>query len=84
MQNRNLKVQRKLTAMLNYNTIDCKLDEDSMKVQMKIAQKKRDEEKQVQQIKDKKNNERKQKFDKLKNQIDTNNLPLDKLSLSQL
>ncbi len=79
-----MKVQRKLTAMLNYNTIDCKLDEDSMKVQMKIAQKKRDEEKQVQQIKDKKNNERKQKFDKLKNQIDTNNLPLDKLSLSQL
>lgn len=55
-----------------------------MKVRMKIAQRKKDEEKQVQQNKDKKNNERKRKFDELRNQIDIKNIPLDKLSLSQL
>jgi len=79
-----LESAKKLTAMLNFNTIGCQVGEDSLKVQMKIAEKKRDEEKQVQQNKDKKNNERKRKFEELKKQIDDKNLPLDKLSLSQL
>ncbi len=56
--------------MLNFNTFGCKVGEDSLKVRMKIAQRKKDEEKQVQQNKDKKNNERKRKFNELKNQID--------------
>ena len=79
-----LESAKKLTAMLNFNTIGCKVGEDSLKVRMKIAQRKKDEEKQVQQNKDKKNNERKRKFDELRNQIDIKNIPLDKLSLSQL
>ena len=38
----------------------------------------------VKQNKDKKTNERKQKFEEVKKQIDDGNLPLDKLSMSQL
>ena len=51
---------------------------------MKIAENKRDEEKQVQQKKDEKNNERKRKFDELQNMIQKKYMPLEKLSLSQL
>ena len=55
-----LEHAKKLTAMLNFNTIGCKVGEASLKVWMKITQKKRDEEKQVQQKKDKNNYECKQ------------------------
>ena len=57
---------------------------DALKVWMKIAENKRDEEKQVQQKKDEKNNERKRKFDELQNMIQKKYMPLEKLSLSQL
>ena len=75
---------KKLTAMLNFNTIGCRVGEDSLKVRMKIAQKKKEEEDQVQQKKDKIMVQRKRKYDELKTKIDNENLPIEKLSLSQL
>ena len=39
-----LESAKKLTAMLNFNTIGCQVGEDSLKVRMMIAEKKRDEE----------------------------------------
>ena len=33
-----LEKAKKLTAMLNFNTIGCKVGEDLLKVQMKIAE----------------------------------------------
>ena len=41
-----LDAAKKLTAMLNFNTIGCRVGDDSLKVRMKIAQKKKDEENQ--------------------------------------
>ena len=69
--------------MLDFNIISCRVGEDSLKVRMKIVQKKKEEEDQVQQKKDKIMVEQKRKYD-LKTKIDHENLPIDKLSLSQL
>ena len=76
--------QKKLTAMLNFNTIGCRVGDDSLKVRLKIAQKKKDEENQLQQKKDMIMIQRKRKFDELRTQIETKNLPYEKLSTSQL
>ena len=79
-----LDAAKKLTAMLNFNTIGCRVGDDSLKVRMKIAQKKKDEENQLQQKKDMIMIQRKRKFDELQTQIETKNLPIEKLSMSQL
>ena len=79
-----LEDAKKLTAMLNFNTIGCRVGDDSLKVRMKIAQKKKEEANHAQQKRDQKMNERKRNFDKVKSQIENNNVPTEKLSLSQL
>ena len=79
-----LENAKKLTAMLNFNTIGCRVGDDSLKVRLKIVQKKKEEENQVQRKKDKIMMERKRKFDELQAQIESKNLPIEKLSMSQL
>ena len=66
--------------MLNFNTIGCEVGKDSLEMRMKLAQKKKDEDKQLQQKKHTKWIQQKQKFDK----IIVANIPLEKLSIGQL
>ena len=75
---------KKLSAMLNFNHIGCKVGEDSLKVRLEMARKKKENEEQVQQKKDKVIHERKRKFDDLMNEIQFKNIPLSQLSLAQL
>ena len=75
---------KKLSAMLNFNYIGCKVGEDSLKVRLEIARKKKESDEQLQQKKDKVTNDRKRKFDNLLNEILNKNLPYSELSLAQL
>ena len=67
-----LKNARKLTAMLNFNTISCKGGEDSLKIRLDMTLKKNCDEK-VQQKKNKIVNERKSKYEKILTIITTYN-----------
>ncbi len=74
----------KLSAMLNFNHhIGCKVREDSLKVRLEIARKKKENDEQLQQKKDKVTNEQKYKFNNLVNEIEIKNLPLSEVSLAQ-
>jgi len=79
-----LEEAKKLTAMLNFNTIGCKVGEDSLKIRMEMAKKKKESEDKVQLKKDKIVNERKRKYDEIQSEIRSKNLPLAQLSIVQL
>ena len=51
--------------MLNFNTIGCKVGEDSLRIRLDMAQKKKECDEKVQQKKDKIINEQKRKYDKI-------------------
>jgi len=71
---------RKISAMLNFNTIGCEVGKDSLAIRMKMASKKKEEENKQQQKKHAKWIQQKKKFD----EIISMNLPFDKLSIGQL
>ena len=79
-----LEEAKKLTAMLNFNTIGCKVGEDSLKIRMELAKKKKESDEKVQMKKDKIVNERKRKYDQIQSEIRDKNLPLAQLSIVQL
>jgi len=78
-----LETAKKLTAMLNFNNIGCKVGEDSLKIRLEMAKKKKDIDDAIQQKKDKMTNERKRKYDEVQNEL-RNGLPLHQLSITQL
>ena len=79
-----LENAKKLTAMLNFNSIGCKVGEDSLKIRLDMAKKKKECDEKVQQKKDKIVNERKRKYDKIQAEMRDKNIPLSQLTLSQL
>ena len=79
-----LESAKKLTAMLNFNAIGCKVGEDSLKIRLDMAKKKRECEERVQEKKDKIVNERKRKYDKIQAEIHNKNIPISQLTLTQL
>ncbi len=70
-------------AMLNFNTIGCKVGEDSLKIRLEMAIKKKSEEK-VQKKKDGVVNERKRKYHKIQDDIRAKNIPISQLTIVQL
>ena len=60
-----LENTKERTAMLNFNTIGCKVGEDSLRIRLDMAQKKKECDEKVQQKKDKIINEQKRKYDKI-------------------
>ena len=78
-----LENAKKLTAMLNFNHIGCKVGEDSLKLRLEMAKKKKDIDDAIQQKKDKMTNERKRKYDEIQKEL-SNGLPLHQLSITQL
>ena len=79
-----LEQAKKLTAMLNFNTIGCKVGQDSLKIRLDMAQKKKECDERVQQKKDKIINEQKRKYDKIQAEMRDKNIPLTQLTISQL
>ena len=75
---------KKLTAMLNFNHISCEVGKDSLELRLKMAEKKKAEEMEVMNRRNKKVSDRKQKFDAIMSKIESNDLPLEKLSAAQL
>ena len=78
-----LEEAKKLTAMLNFNTIGCQVGEDSLKIRMNMAKKKKEV---MTNFKWKKKiiNERKRKYDQIQSDIRDKNLPISQLSIVQL
>ena len=76
-----LEEAKKLTAMLNFNTIRCKVREDSLKIRMEMAKKKKESDDRVQMKKDKIVNKQKRKYNEIQSEIRSNNLPLAQLSI---
>ena len=70
--------------MLNFNHLTCEVGIDSLKLRLEMAEKRKEEEMQVQNRKNNKANERKQKFDNINKQLTDDNLTLMKLSTAQL
>ena len=62
---------KKLTAMLNFNTIGCQVQEDSSKIRMDMAKKKKESDEKFQMKKDKIVNEQKHKYDQIQSDIRT-------------
>ena len=79
-----LQEAKKLTAMLNFNHLSCEVGADSLKLRLEMAEKRKEEEMQVQNRKKNKADERKRKFDEINKKLTHDNLPLDKLSTAQL
>jgi len=79
-----LQEVKKLTAMLNFNHLSCEVGIDSLNLRLEMAEKRKEEEMQVQNQKKDKVNERKRKFDEINKKLLLDNLPLDKLSTAQL
>ena len=79
-----LEQAKKLIAMLNFNTIGCKVGQDSLKIRLDMAQKKKECDERVQQKKDKIINEQKRKYDKIQAEIRQKNIPLTQLIIAQL
>ena len=70
--------------MLNFNHISCEVGKDSLELRLKMAEKKKAEEMEVMNRRNKKVSDRKQKFDAIMSKIESNDLPLEKLSAAQL
>ena len=79
-----LEKAKKLTAMLNFKSFGCKIGEDSLKARLKMAEKKSQEEARVLQKRNDIKMKRKFEFDKLMIKIQSENIPFEKLSSSQL
>ena len=79
-----LENAKKITDMLNFNTIGCKVREDSLKIRLDMAQKKKECDEKVQQKKDQIINEQIHKYDKIQAEMRDKNIPLSQLTLSQL
>ena len=69
--------------MLNFNNIGCKVGEDSLKLRLELAKKKKDIDDVIQQKKDKVTNEQKRKYDDVQQEL-SNGLLLHQLSITQL
>jgi len=78
-----LDAAKKLTAMLNFNNIGCRVGEDSLKLRLDMARKKKEIDDAIQHKKDKMTNERKRKYDEIQNEL-KNGLPEHELSITQL
>ena len=74
---------KKLSAMLNFKAFGCKIGEDSLKARLKMAEKKNLEVSKIMQKKNERLIKRKMQFDEVVSKMNTENLPLDKLSLAQ-
>lgn len=70
----------KIKSELNFNVIGCEVGKDSLDLRMKLAQKKKDEDNELQKKKHARWIQQKQKFEKIVNE----NIPLEKLSIGQL
>ena len=70
--------------MLNFNTICCKVREDSLRIRLVMAKKRKKCDEKVQQKKDKIINEQKRNYDKIQAEMQDKNIPLSQLTLSQL
>ena len=70
--------------MLNFNTIGCKVGEDSLKIRLEMAKKKKQSEEKVQKKKDDIVNERKRKYHKIQDDIRAKNIPISQLTIAQL
>ncbi len=79
-----LEKAKKLTAMLNFNHISCEVGKDTLELRLKMAEKKRTEEMEVLNRKNKRVSDWKGKFDELMAKMNSNDLPLEKLSAAQL
>jgi len=75
---------KRLTAMLNFRNIGCKIGEDTLNVRLKMLKNKKDNEDKVKQKKDNALLERKRKYHKIQSEIKEKNIPLHSLSISQL
>ena len=75
---------KKLTAMLNFRNIGCKIGEDTLNVRLEMLKNKKDNENKVQQKKDNVLQERKRKYQQIISEIEEKNIPIDYLSTSQL
>jgi len=79
-----LESAKKLTAMLNFNTIGCQVGEDSLKIRLEMAKKKKQSDERVQKKKDEIVNERKRKYHKIQDDIRAKNIPISQLTIAQL
>ena len=75
---------KKLSAMSNFKAFRCKIGEDSLKAGLEMAKKKNMENIKLIEKKNDRILKRKRQFDEVVNKMKSENLPLDKLSLSQL